>query len=96
MTSLAHDPWTSDTATMLAASLIRAVGIRPTCIFAAGRRSFEIEASAPSGFDKGHDEQSILRCIFTALPLRENGWAAARITHVNGNRWRVERVGDAI
>lgn len=89
MTSLAHDPWTSDTATMLAASLIRGTGIRPTCIFAAGRRAFEIEV------EPHHDQRSIAKCLADALPLVENGWAGARITHVNGNRWRVERVGDA-
>lgn len=65
--------------------------VRPHCIFAAGRKSFDVIVL------KLTDAQEAKLMIFNALPLKANGWDFRRTSisligePLDGNVWRVRR-----
>jgi len=61
--------------------------ILPRCLFAAGRKSFEVTVY----FDLSSDE--IMDEVFETLPLAEHGWSRNRCTarHRDKNIWIIAR-----
>lgn len=72
------------------------------CVFAAGRRSFEVIVRWDAPMRRRDARRKSLDAIFAALPLAENGWKYSEtvlslVAHLDGADaiWRVSRAGAA-
>lgn len=70
----------------LASEIHTLKNVHPTCIFAAGRKRFEVHAT-------GKAWRAVLDQVFDALPLYENGWRkeATYVIHLVDDLWEVRR-----